>query len=98
MAQEDPFMALMVYRATPVAATGYSPSKPVMDRTTCTTMPTINRNLVPQWPDPEKKRLPNWVKERLIELYQTNKDTTEEESSDDGAERRFRIGKRNLGN
>ena len=45
-----------------------------------------------------EKRLANWVKERLIELYQTNKDTTEEESSDDGAERRFKIGKRNLGN
>ena len=53
-AQEAPIVALMVNWATPVAATGHSPSKLMMGRTICTTMPTISRNLVPQWPDPEK--------------------------------------------
>ena len=45
-----------------------------------------------------EKRLPNRVKERLGDLYQTNKDTTDEECSDDGLERSFRIEKKNLGN
>ncbi|KAK2138704.1 DNA (cytosine-5)-methyltransferase 3 like [Paralvinella palmiformis] len=43
------------------------------------------------------KRLPNWVKERIGELYQTNNDSIEEECSDDAPECSFRIEKKNLG-
>ena len=45
-----------------------------------------------------EKRLPNWVKERIGELYQTNNDSIEEECSDDAPECSFRIEKKNLGN
>jgi hypothetical protein len=45
-----------------------------------------------------EKRLPNWVKERIGELYQTNNDSIEEKCSADAPECSFRIEKKNLGN
>ena len=47
---EDPYIALLAYRATPFKG-GYSPSELLMSRRLRTTVPVIQQLLIPQVPD-----------------------------------------------
>ena len=47
----EPSLALMVYRATPVASTGFSPSELLLGRRIRTTLPMIPNQLSPKTPD-----------------------------------------------
>ena len=54
LSQEDVFLALMTYRATPLDTTGYSPAQLLMGRQIRTRVPMIKSKLLPNWPALEK--------------------------------------------
>ena len=49
--QEDPFLALMMYRSTPHSSTGYSPAELLFGRKLRTGLPALPATLQPSWPD-----------------------------------------------
>ena len=49
--REDPFLALMAYRATPIPATGKTPSELIMERLIRTTLPTLSKVFEPKLPN-----------------------------------------------
>ena len=52
--QPDQFKALQAYRATPVKSTGVSPAELLMGRKIRTSVPSLGKQLDPEWPDLEK--------------------------------------------
>ena len=54
--QNEPFLTLMSYRATPTQATKATPSQLMMGRRIRTTVPTLETNLQPKWPSKEAVR------------------------------------------
>ena len=47
---DDPYLALMSYRSTPLSS-GYSPAEQLMGRRIRTTIPKVREQLQPSWPD-----------------------------------------------
>lgn len=67
--QPDPLLALMVYRSSPHSSTGVSPSELLMGRKIRTTLPTLEKNLRPKWPNREHVRARDAVEKSKQALY-----------------------------
>ena len=67
---EDPFTALLSYRATPLPWCGKSPAQLLTGRNICSTLPQTTESLVPQWPYLQEFRQANdSLKKRQKEDY-----------------------------
>ena len=65
--EEDPYMALMSYRSTPLSWCGLSPSQLLMGRKIRTNVPQVKQIFVPSWPHLENFR-------SLEEKYKTKRE------------------------
>ena len=68
--QDDPFLALMSYRAAASDTTGYSPAQLLMGRPIRTCLPSLPGNLMPAWPNPDEVRVTdNKTKKSYAKFY-----------------------------
>lgn len=67
--QEDPWLGLLVYRDTVIAATGHSPSQLMLGRHIRTTLPTLPSALKPNWPNPDLIRMKDNKAKQSYEYY-----------------------------
>jgi transposase InsO family protein len=67
--QNDPLIALMCYRSTPCSTTGASPAELLMGRKIRTTLPTLERNLQPSWPDGQRIRQKDEAEKKKQAFY-----------------------------
>ena len=67
--QEDPCLALMVYRSTTVGSIGYSPSEVMLNRPSRTTLPTLPKNIEPRVYDEDKVKKKQEASQRSNEFY-----------------------------
>lgn len=61
----------MCYRSTPCTSTGTSPAELLMGRKIKTKLPTLEKNLLPQWPDLKAVRSKD-VKEKEKQAFYSN--------------------------
>ncbi|RXN36190.1 Transposon Ty3-G Gag-Pol poly [Labeo rohita] len=67
--QEDPFLALLAYRVTPIQATGYSPAQLMLGRQLRTPVPVLEKKLTPNWPDFSRVRASDNKAKSNYKLY-----------------------------
>ena len=71
--QDDPCLALMVYRSTTVGSIGYSPSEVMLNRRIRTTLPTLPKNIEPRVYDEDKVKKKHEASQRSNEFYYNRK-------------------------
>ena len=67
LCQNDPWLGLIIYRDTVIAATGNSPSQLMLGRHIRTTLLTLPAALKPSWPNPDLVRVKD---QRTKESYE----------------------------
>ena len=67
--QPDPWLALMIYRATPIANLAHSPSQLMMGRQIRTTLPILPQHLSPKQPEEQKIRQADQQAKQKNALY-----------------------------
>ena len=84
---DDPFLALLSYRATPLPWCGRSPSELLMGRSIRINLPQTSDSLIPQWSYlPEFRRQNNLFKQRQKRDYDCRHRTQELPAIPDGTE------------
>ncbi|XP_063048477.1 uncharacterized protein K02A2.6-like [Engraulis encrasicolus] len=74
--QPDPYLALMSYLATPIAATGASPAQLMLGRQIRTTVPTLEQNLQKTPISPEQVRVNDSKAKRAYEYFYNRRHAT----------------------
>ena len=78
LAQRDPYLALLSYRSTPIAATGHSPAQLIMGRQIRSTLPSSSHVLQPKWPDLDKVKHQDAETKASYQLYHDRHNSPQE--------------------